>query len=168
MNSTTIGSSARVEGTVGASEVGPSVLARSGLGPVHYADHFAIRPVDGTSATPERWARVLFGDTPSAAEWFIWRVLLQLRLRRGQSHSTVAGWRIAARSEDWIRLETASWMMAAELVIRASTQEVSLSTLVRYERGAAAAVWGTLSAVHRRLVPGVLREAATTVAVQTQ
>ena len=126
----------------------------SSLPTIDYADRFSR----GTDAevSPERWARALFGDVPSAGELFIWQLLLGLRLSRGRSPETVAGWRVGARGEDWIRLEAPSWFLAANLLVQTAPGRVSLSTFVHYGRWPASAVWPPLSGIHRRLVPGVL------------
>jgi hypothetical protein len=125
---------------------------------VDYTDYFSIRT--GASGTAEQWARAMFGNEPSLGEVFIWRVLLGLRLSRGRSPGTVAGWRIGGRGDDWIRLETESRTMTANLVVRASGGEASLTTRLRYDRAPARLIWPPLSAVHRWLVPRVLRDAA--------
>lgn len=41
--------------------------------------------------------------------------------------------------------------MAVNLIVRATPSEVSLATLIRYDRLPASQVWTVLSAVHRRL-----------------
>jgi hypothetical protein len=128
------------------------------LSTVDYTDHFSVRtPAPGTA---EQWARAMFGNEPSLGELFIWRVVLGLRLSRGRSPDTVAGWRIGGRGVDWIRLETASPTMTANLVVRAADGEASLTTRLRYDRAPARLIWPPLSAVHRWLVPRVLRDAA--------
>ena len=123
-----------------------------------YADHFAL--ATDAVATPERWARAMLGNVPNLGELFIWSVMLQLRLSRKRSSSTVAGWRIVDRDDERIRLEATSWFMTADLVVRAVDGRVSLDTLIHYDRWAAHIIWPPLSAVHRALVPGVLRKAA--------
>lgn len=110
-------------------------------------------------ATPEHWARAMFGDVPSPGEVFIWRFCLGLRLRPGPSPETVAGWRIAARREDSIRLEAASWFLSANLVVRTGAGRVALETSLHYDRAPARVLRRPLSAVHRAVVPGVLRSA---------
>ncbi|MEU4836214.1 hypothetical protein [Streptosporangium sp. NPDC023615] len=151
----TIGSAG---GVVGTRDVPAPVRALGSLSRVDYADHFALS-VDA-EATPERWARAMFGDVPDAAESLIWRGFLGLRLARGRSPDTVAGWRIGGRGEDWIRLEAASWFLSCELLVRAAEGRVSLGTFLRYDRPVGRVVWPPLSSVHRRLAPGVLRGAA--------
>jgi hypothetical protein len=129
---------------------------------VDYADHFTV--ATDAVTTPERWARAMFGDVPSAAELLIWRGFLGLRLSRGRSPATVAGWWIGARGDEWIRLEAESWFLAANLVVRAAAGRVSLDTFVHYKRRVAHAVWPPLSAVHRRLAPRLLRDTAASLA----
>jgi hypothetical protein len=122
-----------------------------------YADQFSrTTEVDGT---PEQWARAMFGDVPSVAELAIWRGLLQLHLSPGRSPTTVGGWRVGGRGADWIRLEAASWFLNANLLVRTGGGRVSLVTLLRYDHSVGHVVWPPLSAVHRRLVPRVLRAA---------
>src|SRR5262249_24831950 len=87
----------------------------------------------------------------------LWRGVLGLRLRSRPSTERVGGWRIAARGEDWIRLEASSWFLTAHLVIRRDDRHLSTGTFIRYDRPIAALVWGPVSAVHRRLMPGLLR-----------
>jgi hypothetical protein len=128
------------------------------LSTVDYTDRFGIRTDAG--GTPEQWARAMFGNEPSLGELFIWRVLLGLRLSRGRSPDTVAGWRIGGRGDDWIRLETASPAMTANLVVGTGGGQVTLTTMLRYDRTPARIIWPPLSAVHRFLVPRVLRDAA--------
>ena len=135
-----------------------SVHALSSLPAIDYTDEFSH--ATDHEATPERWARAMFGDVPSPGELLIWRGFLGLRLSRERSPATVAGWRIGGRGEDWIRLEAESWFLSANLVVRAVEGKVSLLTFVHYDRSVGRVVWPPLSAVHRRLVPTVLRDAA--------
>jgi hypothetical protein len=130
----------------------------SSLSRIDYADRFSL--ATRVEATPERWARAMFGDVPNAGERLIWRGFLGLRLLPGPSPSTVAGWRIDGRGDDWISLATASWFLSANLVVRAADERVVLATFLRYDRWPGAVVWPPLSAVHRFLAPRVLLEAA--------
>jgi hypothetical protein len=135
-------------------QVPGSARACSSMPDPDYADLFTLST--GTEATPEQWARAMFGNVPSAAEVLIWRVLLGLRLTRGRSPATVAGWRIGGRGPDWIRLETRSWFLTANLLVQTADGRVSLATFLSYDRFPGRWVWPPLSAIHRRLVPGVL------------
>ncbi|MFB8138213.1 DUF2867 domain-containing protein [Streptomyces parvus] len=175
------GGAAAVGRAVGTHEVPESIRALSSLSRIDYADVFTLSTDTdtdtdagtdantdavtnvGAGATAELWARALFGDVPDPVERLIWQGLLGLRLSRGRSPGTVAGWRIAERGEDWIRLEAASWFLTGNLVVRAADGQVSLGTFLRYDHRLARAVWPPLSAVHRRLAPGLLRDAAATV-----
>lgn len=144
---------------LGQYDVPASVRALSSVPDAHYADVFTL--ATDVAASPEQWARAMFGDAPDAGERFIWRGLLGLRISRAASADTVAGWRIGARGEHWIRLEAESWFLSANLVVRAADGRLSLATFVRYDRAPGHLVWPPLSAVHRHLVPGVLRTAVT-------
>lgn len=144
-----------------------SVRALSSIPDFDYADMFTLTPNEANSdtapnprTTPEQWARAMFGDVPSAGARLIWRGLLGLRLSRGRSPHTVAGWRIAERGEDWVRLEAESWYLTGNLVVRTADEHVSLTTFLRYEHAFGRLLWPPLSAVHRALVPGLLDEAA--------
>ncbi|WP_448612051.1 hypothetical protein [Geodermatophilus sp. URMC 60] len=146
-----------VSGAVEPDEVRGSVRGISSLPGIDYADRFTL--ATDAEATPEQWARAMFGDVPGVAGWFIWRGLLGLRLRRGRSPATVAGWQIGGRGEDWIRLESASSSLRANLVVQTAEGRVSLTTCLHQGRRRDEIVWHPLSAVHRRLVPRVLRDA---------
>ena len=146
-----------VRGVVGVREVAESVRTLVALPRVDYADRFVL--ATDVDATPEQWARAMFGDVPSVAEWWIWRGVLGLRLSRGRSPVTVGGWRVGARSEDWIRLEAASRSLRAEMLVQTAAGQVSWTTSLHHDRRVARVVWPPLSAVHRRLVPRVLRDA---------
>jgi hypothetical protein len=134
-----------------------SARALTSLPDIGYADRCTL--VTDVDATPEQWARAMFGDVPSAAERFIWRGLLGLRLAPVPSPDTVAGWRVGGRGGDWIRLEAASWSLRGNLVVQTAGRRVSLTTCLQYDRWWGRLVWPPLSAVHRHLVPTVLRDA---------
>jgi hypothetical protein len=142
---------------VGAHRIPQSVRTLSSLRHVDYADQFTV--ATDAQATPEHWARAMFGDVPSVGEQLIWRGFLGLRLSRGRSPDTVAGWRIADRGADWIRIEATSWFLSANMVVLSPPGRLALATFVRCDRPPARIVWRPLSAVHRALVPGVLRGA---------
>jgi hypothetical protein len=147
-----------VGSAVGTHNIPESVRALSSLPDIDYADQFALST--DADATPEQWARAMFGNVPSVAELLIWRGLLGLRLSRGRSPATVGGWQIGGRGDDWIRLEAASWFLTGNLLVHTAAGRVSLATFLHYDRRLGRRVWPPLSAIHRRLVPGLLRDAA--------
>ena len=152
------------DGVVATNEVPGSVRELSSLPDPDYVDLFTLST--DASTTPERWARAMFGDVPSVTGRLIWRGLLGLRLSRARSSVTVAGWQIGGLGEDWIRLEATSWFLAANLLVHTADGRVSLWTFLRYDRALGRVVWPPLSAIHRRLVPRVLRGAAARVAIR--
>jgi hypothetical protein len=132
------------------------VLALSSITDPNYADLFTMTG-QVPRRSPEHWARVMFEDVAGRAGQFIWRVLLGLRLTA--SPDRVAGWEIAGRGDDWIRLEARSWFLAGNLVVQADTEHVSLATFIRYDRPVASRIWRPLSRRHRQLAPDLLRDA---------
>ena len=155
-----------VDSAVGTHEVPGSIRALSSLPDPDYADLFTLSA--DTEAAPEQWARAMFGDVPSVSELLIWRGLLGLHLARGRSPATVAGWQIGGRGEDWIRLEAASWFLTANLLVRAADGRVSLATFLRYDRCLGRGIWPPLSAIHRHMVPGLLRNTAARIAFEAR
>ncbi|WP_412074928.1 hypothetical protein ACLF6K_02125 [Streptomyces xanthophaeus] len=121
-----------------------------------YVDLFTMSGgVPGRS--PEQWARVLFDDVAGRGGQFVWRIPLGLRLTAAPDR--VAGWRIADRGDDWIRLEARSWFLTGHLVVQADDEHVSLATFIRYDRPVASRIWLPLSKKHRQLAPALLRDA---------
>lgn len=149
-----------VNGSVGTENVPASVLDLSGLSRIDYVDHFTlVRPVGG-DGTPEQWARAMFGDTPDVIERLLWGGILRLTLSRGISRDTVAGWQVAERGETWTRLAAASRSVSAELIVQADASHLGLVTLVRFDRRAGRLTWLPTAALHRKLVPALLRSTA--------
>jgi hypothetical protein len=159
-----------VGGPVRGKDVPASVRALSSMPDFDYVDMVTLTapgnpdpaglPTPDAHPTAEHWARAMFGDEPDTAARLIWRGLLRLRLSRGASPHTVAGWRIAERGADWVRLEAASWFLTGNLVVQSADGRVALATFLRYDRALGRLLWPPLSAFHRSLTPGLLREAA--------
>jgi hypothetical protein len=154
-----------VHRAVGTHQIPEPVRALSSLPDIDYADQFTL--TTDVDATPEQWARAMFGDVPNVAELLIWRGLLGLRLSRGRSPTTVAGWQISDRGDDWIRLEAASWFLTANFLVQTADGRVSLGTFLHHHRRLGQRVWPPLSAIHRRLIPGLLRDAAARAAIDS-
>ncbi|MEO3875232.1 hypothetical protein ABGB18_41150 [Nonomuraea sp. B12E4] len=146
-----------IDSAVGTSNIPESVRALTSLPDIDYADQFTLST--DVAATSEQWARAIFGDIPNAGELLIWCGLLGFRLSRTRSPATVAGWRIGGCGEDWIRLEAASWFLTGNLLVWTVGEQVSLGTFLYYRRKVGHGVWPPLSAIHRRLVPGLLHDA---------
>ncbi|WP_141810925.1 hypothetical protein [Nocardia bhagyanarayanae] len=140
-----------------------AILALGTVADPDYIDLFTLVTGDAGDWSPEQWARAAFGDVASLRAQFIWRVLLGMRLARRRSPDHVAGWRIAARGDNWITLAAPSWMLTGNLVIHIDGEHMSLATIINYDRPIAGRIWTRLSAVHRSLAPGLLRDAHATV-----
>jgi hypothetical protein len=141
----------------GVKSIPPSTLALSSFPTTpSYADFFTIRHVTKTT-DPEKWARTIFGNTPSLTQRIIWTGLLGLPLVRKRTPDVIAGWRIGGQGKDWVRMENRSWLLSGNLVVVVSEDKVSVATFVRYESWFAWVWWPALAVLHRALMPGVLR-----------
>lgn len=156
--------SGAVRGAVGTQAVPSAVLDLSALSRVDYVDHVAIAHPHAAEVTAEHWARAMFGDAPDPTVRLLWGGVLGLRLALGVSRDTVAGWRIAERGEGWIRLTTSSRSATAELIVHADDAQLGLALVVRFDRRTARINWLPIAAVHRRLVPVLLRSTVRKVA----
>jgi hypothetical protein len=135
-----------------------AIRSLSTLASPDYVDLFTV-PTDGAAGgSPEQWARAAVEDAAGLGGQFVWRVLCGLRLERRPSPAYVGGWKIADRGDSWIRLEAASWFMTAHIVVQVYDGQLSVATFIRYDRSMAALVWPPLSAGHRLLMPGLLRQ----------
>lgn len=99
------------------------IRALSTMADPGYVDVFTMDSgVPGRSA--EQWARTMFEDVAGRQAQIIWRVLLGMRLKAAPGR--VAGWKIADRGDNWVRLEADSWFLTGHLVVQADDEHVSL------------------------------------------
>ena len=150
-----------VSSFVGAGNLTDDLRHRHTLGRVDYADGFTIEVDDSddrADLSAEQWARVVLERTPAGRSApRLWR-LLGLKLGpRAPDH--VQGWRITGGGDGWIRLETRSWYLTANCVVQASGGRLSLALLLRHDRWIAPLVLAPVEVLHRRGVPGMLRQA---------
>jgi hypothetical protein len=125
-----------------------------------YVDVSVLSTATATGWSAEDWARAILETAPSARRFAFlpWQVLLGLRLGPWPSPDHVHGWKIAGAGDDWIRLETASWLMTCHAVARVEDGRVSVGLFVRYDNPVAALWWPALSVVHRRAMPVILHQ----------
>ncbi len=148
-----------VMGVVGLTNVPEAIRCRDPLVDPDYVDLFTATTSEATTRSAEEWARVALEETPTGRSApLVWR-RLGLRLGPTSSPDHVQGWRIAARGDDWIRLETASWFMTAHAVIQVDDGHVSMALFLRYDQPIGAVIWPPVSVMHRRAVPVMLRQA---------
>lgn len=123
-----------------------------------YADLFTITTDGVPGRAAERWAYAAFDEAAGLGGQFVWRVPLGLRLRRRPGR--VAGWRIAARGADWVRIEATSWYLTPHVVFHVDDERLAVATFIRYDRPLLAGrTWTQLSKFHRAKMPGLLRHA---------
>ena len=137
-----------------------AIRSLSGMHRPDYVDLFTVTINGVIDASPEEWSRSAIEDVAGRGGHFVWRGVLGLRLTPEPSTERVGGWKIAARGEDWIRLEASSWFLTAHLVTRLDDGHLSAGTFIRYDHPIAPLIWVPVSAVHRRLMPGLLAHTA--------
>jgi hypothetical protein len=146
---------------VSLSDIPETIRAHDTLASPDYVDVFRVPASGAIDRSPEEWARAVLEETPTGRlAPALWR-RLGLRLGPTPSAEHVQGLKIAARGEDWIRLETASWFMTAHGIVHIDDHHLSLALFVRYDHPIASLVWMPESAMHRRAVPVMLRQALT-------
>jgi hypothetical protein len=146
---------------LGGTDVPEQIRARITLAEPDHVDLFTVETPVATDHTAEEWARAILERAPVSrrnARRF-WR-LIGLRLAPPGSPDHVQGWRIAARADDWLRIEAASFYMTAEAVCLVEPDRVSLSLSVQHDRPPARLVWAVIAGPHQRAVPIMLRQAA--------
>jgi hypothetical protein len=144
---------------VGLSDVPETIRSHDTLASPDYVDVFTAPAAEATDRSPEEWARALLEKTPTGrAAPLLWR-RLGLRLGPRGSAEHVQGWKIAARGDNWLRLETASWFMTAHGILHTDDRQLSVALFIRYDHPIASLVWMPVSALHRRAVPVMLRQA---------
>jgi hypothetical protein len=128
-----------------------------------YSDCFEAPITTADVRTPEQWARAVFEDAPRPVGCLLvigFRYGLGLRFGPRTSPEHVLGWEIVDRQPDSITIESRSWFLTSRLVFRTEDSRVTQSTLVRYDKRAAALIWPPVSILHRQIVPRLLRHAA--------
>lgn len=137
------------------------------VGPLSEADYAASWEVsipNGDSRSPEQWARSTFEDAPRALRGFIvagWIAGLGLQLGPRPSRDHVLGWKIVTATRDHIHLSVESVLLGtAHLVVQADGSRVLLTSVVRYEKRGARAIWSAVQPLHHRVIPYLLGHAA--------
>jgi hypothetical protein len=144
-------------------EVTEEVRAGNTLAEPDYSGAFEVLITRTDARSPEQWARATFEGAPRAVRWCVvlgWRMALGLRLGPPASPDHVLGWKIVTTAPDAIVLEAQSALVTARKVLRIEDSRVILTTLVRYERRGAGAVWSAITPIHHRTEPYLLGRAA--------
>ena len=135
----------------------PEVISSlSGMDSPNYIDLFTVTTNGAGATSAEEWCRTAIEDVAGQGGQFIWRGVLALRLKSRPFTERVGGWKIADRGRECIRLEASSWFLTAHLVTRVDDGQLFAGTFIRYEHPIAPLIWVPASAVHRRMMPGLL------------
>jgi hypothetical protein len=136
-----------------------TIRALGSLAKLDYVDLFVATTSEATDASPEQWARAAMERASPAGRFIAWRLLCGLHLEPRRSPEYVAGWKIADRGDNWIRVEASSSFMSARMVFLIDERRASFATFVRYDRPIGALIWGCVSVIHRAIAPDFLRAA---------
>ena len=128
-----------------------------------YQEMFVAEANDATRWSAERWAREAIEGAHVTRVYapYLWGGL-GLRMGPRPSPHHVNGWTIAARGDDWIRLESASWYATIHVIVRVEADEVQEAMFIRYDHAIAAPIWAVVGPFHRRAMPGILGHAVKT------
>ncbi len=119
-----------------------------------YTDLFTAPMTGAQNKSAEEWARLILEGGPAPLRLLIFvvqRFVLGLRVELRRSPDLVLGWKIGASSDDYIRMETGSWLMTPHLILKVDEDQISVATLIRYDHPIAARVWPPVSLLHRRV-----------------
>lgn len=146
---------------IGLDKLPETIRSLSTVADVDYADLYTATTTEARDQSPEQWIRAVLEDTPLGRRArVLWR-LLGLRLGPTNSLNYVQGWKIAARGDDWIRLQTQSWFLTALAVCHVDDEHLSIALFLRYDRPIAALIWTPVSVMHQQAVPVLLHQALT-------
>jgi hypothetical protein len=128
-----------------------------------YADVFTATATEAPDRPPEPWLRSVLAGVPAALSrlpFDVQRHVLRLRLDPRPSPDRLWGWEVAARGDDWFRLEATGPLMTGHLVFHADGRRLAMATFVRYEHLLAALVWPPVSLLHRQVGLVLMRRIA--------
>jgi hypothetical protein len=127
--------------------------ALSTLGRADYADFFSATIPPGQRKSAEGWARQTLDVSSGSLRGLalaVQRAVLGLHLQP-DNPKHILGWEISGQDEDWIRLSAASRLLSAELVFTVASEQLWVSTFLRYDRPPAALIWLLATPAHRRV-----------------
>lgn len=143
-------------------EVPDAIRSLGALENAGYADIVTATIDEPLNRTPEELVYAALEGLPRAALVFvpfIQRVFLGLRLKLRRSPDHLLGWKIAVRDENWMRIEAASWFMAAHVVMHYDDGQMSFASFIRYDRPLARIIWPPISLIHRQVALALVRSA---------
>ena len=128
-----------------------------------YADVFTATATEPPGRPLDQWLRSTLDGVPTALSrlpFHVQRDVLRLRLEARPSPDRVWGWAVAARGDDWLRLEATGPLMTAHLLFHADGRDLAMGTFVRYEHRLAALVWPAVTLLHRQVGLVLMRRVA--------
>ena len=149
-------------GTVEAIEADDELLACSTLPRIDHVDVHVVHIAPAALDSPESWIREILERTSAAmrvrlrAGW----TMLGIGLHHGEA-DTVAGWRIAHTSAEYVRLHGDSRLgLTGQLIARVTEDGVVFATVAQLSNPVARSVWARVLPTHLTIVRSLLQDAA--------
>jgi hypothetical protein len=142
-------------------EVPDAIRSLGALANANYAD-VVTAPIDAGPVEPGWMIQAALKGVPRGLLVLVplvQRAVLGLRLQLRPSPDNLLGWKIAERSERWIRIEAASWFLTGHVVMHADEGQMYFASFIRYDRRLAALVWPPVSLIHRQVALALVRSA---------
>jgi hypothetical protein len=155
------GPAGKVSSRVGVDQVPVSVRSLTTIAEPAYLDQHSLETPRAQRFSAEEWARAILERATLSRRGAraLWRSI-GLRLGPVGDPAYVQGWRIAARDESHIRLETSSWYLEARSVCLVDGDTTSLSLALEFvHQHVASLVWAAIAGPHQRAVPVMLSQA---------
>jgi hypothetical protein len=149
-------------GTVKAIEADDELLACSTLGRIDHVDVHVVHIAPTALDSPERWIREILEhtSTPTRIRLRAGWTMLGIGLHHGEA-DTVAGWRVAHSSMEYVRLHGDSRLgLTGELITRVTGDGVVFATAVQLSTALARSVWAAVLPTHLSIVRSLLQDAA--------
>jgi hypothetical protein len=130
-----------------------------------YEDAYEIVAPAADAVGAEQWARSIFEGAVALAPLLHlgWSLYCRLDLAARSSRDAVLGWRIVDRSPEVVVLDADGSSVHAQLVIWTTSSTLNLSTFVHYKNRGGRLLFTSIKALHRRLVPYLLKRAVNAV-----
>jgi hypothetical protein len=130
-----------------------------------YEDAYEIAAPAAEAVSAEQWARSVFEGAVALAPLLHlgWSLYCRLDLAARGSRGAVLGWRIVDRTPEVVVLDADGSSVHAQLVIWTTSSTLNFSTFVHYKNRGGRLLFTSIKALHRRLVPYLLKRAVNAV-----
>jgi hypothetical protein len=146
-------------------ELLPTTRNRAGF-EVDYYDRFVATGAGLRGTTPKEVAEAV-ERAAGLGGVAIWKGVLQLRPWPADAPRH-RSWAVVDSGDGWLTLGARSWALTARVVLELDGDRLSATTLLRYDNPVGRLIWTPLSAVHRHLMPGLLKNTVRVLAAREE